>query len=91
MRTRLINISPSYRTIYRAFQIILEWELSIELEFKSYVLCKSTASKEAFNLIGTKIYEQWQGLMERAQINNLNQWSGWWQKYIKQACSRSTI
>jgi len=29
--TRLIHVSPSYRTIYRPFEIILEWEASIGL------------------------------------------------------------
>jgi len=43
LRTR--RISPSYWTIYRSFQITLEWELSIELELKSNALCKSIASK----------------------------------------------
>jgi len=28
LRTRLIYISPSYLTIYRSFEIILEWKLS---------------------------------------------------------------
>ena len=34
-RLRLIHISPSYQTVYRSFEIILEWALSIGLEFKS--------------------------------------------------------
>ena len=34
LRTRLIRISPKYLKIYRSFEIILEWELSIGLEFK---------------------------------------------------------
>ena len=42
---RLIHISPSYQIAYRSFEIILEWVLSIGLEFKSNVLCKSIASK----------------------------------------------
>ena len=42
---RLIHISPSYQTVYRSFEIILEWVLSIGLEFKSNVLCKRIASK----------------------------------------------
>jgi len=29
--------------------------------------------------------------MTRARVNNLDQWSGWWHKYAKQASSRSTI
>jgi len=45
-RLRLIHISPSYQTVYRLFEIILEWVLSIELEFKSNVLCKPIASKK---------------------------------------------
>jgi len=43
---RLIHISPSYWTFYRSFEIILEWELSIGLQFKFNVLCKSIASKK---------------------------------------------
>jgi len=42
---RLIHISPSYWTIFRSFEIILVMELSIGLDFKSNVLCKSIASK----------------------------------------------
>ena len=37
-RLRLIHISPSYQTVYRSFEIIPEWVLSTELEFKSNVL-----------------------------------------------------
>jgi len=44
-RLRLIHI-PSYQTVYRSFEIILEWVLSIRLEFKSNVLCKPIASKK---------------------------------------------
>ena len=44
-RLRLIHISPNYQTVYRSFEIIVEWVLSIELEFKSNVLCKPIASK----------------------------------------------
>jgi len=29
LRLRLIHICPSYRTVYRSFEIILEWVLSI--------------------------------------------------------------
>jgi len=43
--TRLIHICPIYRAIYRSFEIILEWEESIGLEFKSNLVCKSIASK----------------------------------------------
>jgi len=43
LNTRLIHISRSYQTIYRSVENILEWELSIGLEFKSKVLCKSIA------------------------------------------------
>ena len=50
-RLRLINISASYQTVYRSFEIILEWILSIGLEFKSNVLCKPIASKKTLNLI----------------------------------------
>ena len=45
-RLRLIHISPSYQTVYRSFGIILEWVLSIGLEFISNVLCKPIASKK---------------------------------------------
>jgi len=45
-RLRLIHISPSYQTVYRSFGIILEWVLSIGLEFKSNVPCKPVASKK---------------------------------------------
>ena len=45
-RLRLIHISPSYQTVYRSLEIILEWVLSIGLEFKSNVLCKPIASKK---------------------------------------------
>ena len=45
-RLRLIHISPSYQTVYRSFEIILEWVLSIGLEFKSNVVCKPIASKK---------------------------------------------
>jgi len=43
LRTRLIHIIQSCWTIYHSFEIILEGELSIGLEFKSNVLCKSIA------------------------------------------------
>jgi len=45
-RLGLIHISPNYQTVYRSFEIILEWVLSIGLEFKSNVLCKPIASKK---------------------------------------------
>jgi len=45
-RLRLIHLSPSYQTVYRSFEIILEWVLSIGLEFKSNILCKPIASKK---------------------------------------------
>jgi len=46
LRTRLIHICPRYLwTIFRSFEIALEWELSIALEFKFNVLCKSIALK----------------------------------------------
>jgi len=35
LRTRLIHISSSFWKIYRSLEIILKWELSIRLEFKS--------------------------------------------------------
>jgi len=43
--TRLIYISPSYRTIYRSFEIIIEMGTVHRLEFKPIGLCKSIASK----------------------------------------------
>jgi len=45
--TRSMHISSSCwtRIIYRSFEIILEWGLSIGLEFKSNVQSKSTVSK----------------------------------------------
>jgi len=39
-RLRLIHINPSYQTVYRLFESILEWVLTIGLEFKSNVLYK---------------------------------------------------
>jgi len=42
LRTRLIHIRI-YWTIYRWFEIFLEWELSIGLEVKSNVLGESIA------------------------------------------------
>jgi len=34
LRTRLVRMSPRCWTIFRSFEIILKWELSIGLEFK---------------------------------------------------------
>jgi len=45
LRTRLIDFSPSYWTIFCSFEIILKWELSIGVDFKVNVLCKSIASR----------------------------------------------
>jgi len=45
LRATLIHMSPSYWEIHRSFEIILEWELSVWMEFKSNVLCKFIASK----------------------------------------------
>ena len=45
LQPRLIHISPIYWIIFCSFEIILERKLSIGLEFKVNVLCKSTASK----------------------------------------------
>jgi len=45
LRTRRIYISQICWTIYCSFEINLEWELSIRLEFKFYVLCKPIALK----------------------------------------------
>jgi len=36
-RTRLNRINAIYWTVYRSFEIILEWELSTGMEFKSNV------------------------------------------------------
>jgi len=188
LRTKLIHISSSYWTIYRSFETILEWELSVALEFKFnanslfrdsfqsdmhyiwkkyqraaraptdepelkvseriwenayyewyfliHVTCKlNTKGPEVYppksfakatffalseqRCLGhrlskhkmtryprnlgshgpldppryacgkvrhkTKVYEHWQGLMKRARVNNIHQWSGWWYKYTKQA------
>ena len=38
--------NTAYQTVHRSFEIILEWVLSIGLEFKSNVLCKPIASKK---------------------------------------------
>jgi len=43
--TRLIHINPSYWTIYRSFEIILEMGTVDWLDFISNVLYKSIASK----------------------------------------------
>ena len=56
LRTKFIQIFLNYWTIYRCFEIILEGELSIGLEFKSNVLCKSIALK-TFNLIWIIFFE----------------------------------
>ena len=45
-RLRLIHISPNYQIVYRSFEIILEWVLSIGLEYQSNGLCKPIASKK---------------------------------------------
>ena len=54
-RLRLIHISLSYQTVCRSFEIILEWVLSIGLEFKSNVLFKTHCFKKTFNLILIKL------------------------------------
>jgi len=46
VRTSLIRISPSSWTIFRSFESILEWEMSVGLEDKFNVLCKSIASEK---------------------------------------------
>jgi len=43
--TSLIHISPSYWTIHRSFEIILEMGTVHRVEFKSNALCKSIVSK----------------------------------------------
>jgi len=143
VRTRLIYISPNSRTIYRSFEIILEWGPSIRLEFKccmqihcfkkhsiwyeltlkKYLIAEGSSGSnglarvkrkrtyswepllcyEKYFLIyvtckvntevqhETKICEHWQDPMERARVNNFNQWNGWCHKYAKQASSRSTL
>jgi len=45
LRTRLIDISPNYWTIFCSFAINLKWELSIGLEFTFNAICKSITSK----------------------------------------------
>jgi len=45
LRTRLVHVSPIYWIIFCSFEIILERKLSIGLEFKVIVLCKSIASR----------------------------------------------
>jgi len=45
LRTRLVHVSPIYWIIFCSFEIILERKLSIGLEFKVNVLCKSIASR----------------------------------------------
>ena len=45
-RLRLTHISPSYQTVYRSFEIILKWVLTIGLELKLNILCKPIASKK---------------------------------------------
>jgi len=51
--TRLIHTSPTYWTIYRSFEVILEWEPFIGLELKSNVICKyvNPLLQKALNLI----------------------------------------
>jgi len=46
LHTRLIHISPSCWTLYRSFEIILEWGSSNGLEFNSNVIWKAIASKK---------------------------------------------
>jgi len=46
VRTSLIYISPSSWTIFHSFESILEWELSVGLEYKFNVLCKHIASEK---------------------------------------------
>ena len=45
LHTRLIRISPSCWTIFRSFEIILEWELPTTLEFKFNFPWKPISSK----------------------------------------------
>jgi len=54
LSTRLIHISPSYCKIFRLFEIILELGLSVGLELKFNVLCKSIGSKKLW--IWYKLY-----------------------------------
>jgi len=49
LRLRLIHMSPSYRTVYRSFEIILKWVLSIGLESKCSM--QTHCFKKTFNLI----------------------------------------
>jgi len=45
LHTRFIHYSLSHWTIYRSFEIIIEWELPMGLKFKLNVLCKSIFKK----------------------------------------------
>jgi len=50
LRTRLVRIGPSYWTIFRSFEIIVEWELSIRLELNPMLYAHYCFIK-TFNLI----------------------------------------
>ena len=54
------------------------WEplLCYEKYFLIYVICKVNTEVQH----ETKIYEHWQDPMERARVNNFNQWRGWCHK-----------
>ena len=74
LRTRLVHVSPIYWIIFCSFEIILERKLSIGLEFKVNVLCKSIASKNIqsdmnYILKNSLIAEGSSGSSVRAQEN----------------------
>ena len=54
-RLRLIHSSPSYQTVYRSFEIILEWVLSIALEIQIQCSMQTHCFKKTFNLILIKL------------------------------------
>ena len=51
LSTRLIHISPSYWTIYRSFEIILEWGTVHWLGIRSQYSMQIHCFKKTFNLI----------------------------------------
>jgi len=65
------------------------WAKAIERRLsvlRAYFFIQATCKRTREARHGTKIYEHWQGSMQRALVNNVNQWSEWWHKYTnKQA------
>jgi len=54
----------------------------------SLVAALSSGERSSQNDEITKIYQQWQGPMKRARVNNFMKWDrGWWHAYTKQAFS----